>query len=209
MQKSTLLKNWQNNNLINNKDVLLAFKQVKREDFILKKYKEQAYEDIPLPIGFNATISQPTTVMIMTQALDVKKGNKILEIGTGSGYQAALLSILVGEKGKIISTEFIPELADFAKQNLKDYKNVTIIKTDGSKGYKEQAPYNAIIITAAIPELPQTIIDQLKEGGRLVAPVGPQGEQRMIKLIKKDNRFIKEDLGSFMFVPLKGKYGFK
>jgi len=208
MQKSTLLKHWEKSKLITNQEVLQAFKKVKRENFILKQYEKQAYEDIPLPIGFNATISQPTTVMIMTQALNIKKGNKILEIGTGSGYQAAILSILVGIKGKIISTEFIPELTEFAKQNLKDYKNIKVIHTDGSKGYKEQAPYDAIIITAAIPELPQTIIDQLKDGGRLVAPVGPQGEQRMIKIIKKNNRLIKEDLGSFIFVPLKGKHGY-
>ena len=208
MQKATLIKQWLDKKLIINKEVLEAFNKVKRENFILKKYLKQAYEDIPLPIGFGATVSQPTTVIIMTQALEVKNGNRILEVGTGSGYQAAILSVLAGEKGKIITTEFIKELSEFAKQNLKQYKNIEVIHTDGSKGYKQKATYDAIIITAAIPEIPKTLIDQLKEGGRLVAPVGPQGEQRMIKIIKKENKLIKENLGSFMFVPLKGRHGY-
>ena len=209
MQKYSLIKYWQSNNIITDQEVLTAFKKVERENFILKRYIKQAYEDIPLPIGFNATISQPTTVMIMTQSLEVKKGNKILEIGTGSGYQAALLSILTGEKGKVYTTELIKELADFAKQNLKEYKNIEVINIDGSAGYKKHAPYDKIIFTVAVPKIENLILEQLKDPGIYLAPIGDEYSQELIKVTKKDFQIKKESLGYFQFVPLKGKYGFK
>ncbi|MEK6826122.1 MAG: protein-L-isoaspartate(D-aspartate) O-methyltransferase [Nanoarchaeota archaeon] len=209
MQKSTLIKHFQEKQIIIDQRVLNAFKKVKREDFVLKRYKKQAYEDIPLPIGFGATISQPTTVMIMTQALEINSGNKILEIGTGSGYQAAILSILVGNKGRIITTEFIPELAEFSKQNLKDYKNVNVVLTDGSKGYKEQAPFDKILFTVAVPKIENFILEQLKDPGVYLAPVGDKDSQELIKITKKNLLIKKESLGYFQFVPLKGKYGFR
>ncbi|MFH1592790.1 MAG: protein-L-isoaspartate(D-aspartate) O-methyltransferase [Candidatus Woesearchaeota archaeon] len=209
MQKPTLLKYWEKNKLITDKEVLKAFKKVKREDFVLKQYKNQAYEDIPLPIGFNATISQPTTVMIMTQALQVKKGNKILEIGTGSGYQSALLSILVGPKGKVITTEIVPELTEFSKQNLEQYKNIEVVQTDGSKGYEKEKSYDRIIYTAAVPKVENFILEQLKDPGIYLAPIGDEYSQELIKVTKKDLKIEKESLGYFQFVPLKGKFGFK
>ena len=167
-----------------------------------------AYEDIPLSIGWNATISQPTTVMIMTNALEVEENNKILEIGTGSGYQAAILSLLA-EKGKIFTTEIIHELADFAKSNLKDYKNIQVIETDGSRGYEKEKPYDRIIFTVAIPKIEDFILAQLKDPGILLAPVGDRYLQELIKITKKALKIKKEFLGYFQFVPLKGKYGFK
>ncbi len=208
MQKSTLLHQWQEKAFVKDQRVLDAFKKVKREDFILKNYKKMAYEDIPLPIGWGATISQPTTVVIMTEALEVHEGQKILEIGTGSGYQAALLSLLT-KNGKIFTTEIIRELAEYAKSNLKKYTNVEIIETDGSQGYQREAPYDRIIFTVAIPKIEQHILDQLKDPGILLAPVGNKETQELIKIKKQDLQIKKEFLGYFQFVPLKGKYGFK
>ncbi len=207
MQKQTLIKHWKDQGLFQEK-YLEAFKKIKRENFILKNYEHEAYEDIPLPIGFNQTISQPSTVMIMTIALEPEIDSKILEIGTGSGYQAALLSVL-SPKGKIFTTEIIPELAEFAKLNLKNYKNVTVLNIDGSKGYEEEASYDRVIFTAAVPKIENFILDQLKDPGILIAPIGDKISQEMIKITKKDLQLKKENLGYFIFVPLKGKYGFK
>jgi len=193
---------------IHDEKVLNAILKSPRHLFIPKAYHKMAYDDIPIPIGFNATISQPYTVAFMLQALEVQEGNKVLEIGTGSGWNASLLSILVGEKGKVITTEIVPELADFARQNLKDYNNIEVINTDGSKGYEEQAPYNRIIFTCAIPKIHNHFIEQLKDPGILVAPVGDTISQDLIKLTKKHLQIKRQNLGSFIFVPLKGKYGF-
>ena len=203
MQKSTLIKHWQEKCLIKDNLVLEAFKKVKRENFVLKQYRKQAYEDVPLPLGFKATISQPTTVLIMTQ------DNKILEIGTASGYQAALLSVLVGDKGKIYTTEIVPELVEFARKNLKKFKNVEVIHTDGSKGYKKEAPYDAIIFTVAVPKIENIILEQLKDPGICLAPVGDKELQELFKIKKENLQLKKESLGYFQFVPLQGKYGFK
>ncbi len=209
MKKESLIQYWKNNTIITNQKVISAFKKVKREDFILKNQRQFAYEDVPLSIGFNATISQPTTVMIMTQALEPEEGNKILEIGTGSGYQAALLSVLVGKTGKIITTEMISELADFSRKNLENFQNVTVILTDGSKGYEEEAPFDRILVTAASPKIPNHLYDQLKDPGILLVPAGDEYSQELIKVTKKDFQIKKESLGYFQFVPLKGKFGFK
>lgn len=190
---------------ITDQKVLEAFLAVPREDFLPKHLKPYAYEDNPLPIGKGQTISQPTTVLLMTQWLQVKEGQKILEIGTGSGYQAAILRFLVGKKGKIITIERIKELYQQAKKNLAAYGNVHIIHGDGSKGYERGAPYDKILITAAPPVLPIHLLQQLKKDGRILAPVGEQ-EQQMMCMNKKGEV---ENLGEFLFVPLTGKYGVK
>ena len=203
-----MIRKWLEKNIVTDEKVLNAFKKVKREDFILKQYLKMAYEDVPLPIGFGATISQPTTVMIMTQALEIKEDSKILEIGTGSGYQAAILAF-IAKKGKIYTTEIIHELAEFSRSNLKNYSNIKVIETDGSKGFKEQAPYDRIIYTVAVPRIENFILEQLRDPGILLAPVGDKNTQELIKIRKKDLQFSKENLGFFQFVPLKGKYGFK
>jgi len=201
--KEFLIKKWESEGI--SKEVIDAFKKVKREDFVLKEYRNVAYKDVALPIIENQTISQPSTVIIMTNALDVKKGMKVLEIGAGSGYQAALLSKLVGSKGKVVTVEIIKELVDFAKKNLKKAKirNVNVIHGDGSLGYAKEKPYDRIIVTAACPRILDSYLKQLKKKGILIIPVG-KGFQRMIKV--KEKRVI--DLGDFVFVPLKGKHGF-
>jgi protein-L-isoaspartate(D-aspartate) O-methyltransferase len=147
----------------------------------------------------------------MTEALEVEKGQKILEIGTGSGWQASILSYLVGEKGFVYSIEIIEELAEFAKKNLKKLgiKNVEVVEKDGSEGLKEKAPFDRIIVTAACPDIPKTLIDQLKDGGIMVIPVGNLYLQDMLVVKKMKGKIEKKSIGSFMFVPLVGKYGFK
>ncbi len=190
------------------KRVVKAVSLVPREKFVLKKYIREAYADIPLPIHAEQTISQPTTVAIMTDALDVEEGNKVLEIGAGSGYQAAILSKLAG---KVFTIEIIKELADFAKDNLKAaaIKNVKVIHGDGSLGYKKEAPYDRIIVTAASPSIPEELFKQLKEGGVMIVPSGGLYTQSMLKVTKKKGKAVTQELGWFRFVPLKGKHGHK
>ncbi|MBR9690773.1 protein-L-isoaspartate(D-aspartate) O-methyltransferase, partial [Candidatus Woesearchaeota archaeon] len=149
-----LLNYWEKTGMITDKRLLDAFEKTRREDFILKEYENEAYGDYPLPIGHEQTISQPTTVMLMLKFLEAKPNHKVLEIGAGSGYNAAILSRLCK---KVYCVERIKELADFAKSNLKKAKieNVEVIHADGSKGYKEKAPYDKIMITAAVPQIPQ------------------------------------------------------
>lgn len=211
MDRQQLIDYWKNSGTIKDERLLKAFNEVPRELFIKDGLEEEAYGDYPLPIGSGQTISQPTTVMLMTQALELKERQKVLEIGTGSGWQAAIIAKIVGEKGKVITTEIIPELAEFSRKNIKkaSIKNVEVINYDGSQGYKKEAPYDRIIITAACPKIPAPIIEQLKVGGILVAPVGSLVfGQKMIKLRKNKDRIETEALGSFAFVPLKGKYGY-
>lgn len=207
MDKKDLIDQWTKLKLVKDKRIISAFKKVKREDFVVKEYLKEAYEDVPLPILQLQTISQPTTVVIMLQALNVKLGMNILEIGTGSGYNAALLSVLVGSTGNVYTTEIIPELADFAKNNLKKFKNVKVFESDGSKGLPNFAKYDRIICTAAAKEIPKPLINQLKEKGIIIIPVGPRYGQRMIKGIKKKNNLETQSLGNFMFVPMTGEFG--
>lgn len=207
--KQKLIDYWNSSKIIKDRKVIEAFKRVPREKFIKKGYKDEAYGDYPLSIGHGQTISQPTTVMVMTQALELKKGDNVLEVGTGSGYQAAIISNIVGQNGKVTSTEILPELAKFAQDNIKklNLKNTKIINCDGSKGYQKESPYDKIIITAACPKIPKPLVNQLKENGIIIAPVGDLNEQVMVKARKKGSQLIEEKIGNFVFVPLKGRYG--
>tara|TARA_B100000315_G_C14511823_1_gene557331 strand:+ start:305 stop:946 length:642 start_codon:yes stop_codon:yes gene_type:complete len=210
-QKIELIEFWKSK-LDLTKEELFAFESVKREDFVPFDQKDKAYDDHPLPILRGKTISQPTTVMIMTASLDVKKGDRVFEVGSGSGYQTAILSKLVGKNGKVVSTEVIPELVNFAKTNLLKAKinNVVVHEEDGSKGLPQYAPYDKIIITAACKEFPQPLLDQLKPGGIIVGPVGDIKEQEMCKGIKsKEGKLEVHFLGPFLFSPMYGKYGFE
>ncbi len=191
---------------IKDKRVLDSILKIKREKFILKEKIKEAYENKPMEIGYGQTISQPYTVAFMIENLELKEGSKVLEIGSGSGYNAAIMSQIA----KIIySIEIIPELVEFAKSNLKKskIKNVKIIQGDGSIGYKKEAPYDRIIVTAASPEIQEELLNQLNENGILIIPVGNLGSQEMIKIKKINGKIKKEILGEFTFVPLKGKYG--
>ena len=205
-QKERLIKNLILLGVLKTPRIIEAFRKIPRHKFVLKDYLKRAYNDIPLPTLRNQTISQPYTVAIMTEALDPRPGEKILEIGSGSGYQAALLSHCVGPNGKIITVELEPELVEFSKNNIKKIKlkNVKIINWDGKKGYKKESPYDKCMITAACKEIPKPVIKQVKIGGRIVAPVNDFFGQRMIVLDKlSDKKLEKKDLGSFVFVPLR------
>ena len=206
-KKDALIDYWLKNKIITDQRLIKAFQEVKRENFITKEFINEAYGDYPLPIGHEQTISQPTTIMLMTEALELKSTDKVLEIGSGSGYQAVLISKLAK---KVVSIEIIKDLVLFAKENIKNgnIKNVEIIHGDGSNGYEKSAPYDKIIVTAACPKIPEALIEQLKDNGIIVAPVGPLYGQVMVKARKIKNQLITEKLGDFMFVPLKGKYGY-
>lgn len=209
--KRSLVQFWKTHGIITDTKLLKAFEKIPREQFMRHQHKQHAYVDTPFPIGHDQTISQPTTVMMMTQALELKKGDKVLEVGAGSGYQAALIAEMV-KPGKVITTELISELAVFAQSNLEKAKiqNAKVINWDGSKGYTKEAPYHKIMVTAACPKLPQPLIDQLKEGGIIIAPVGNSYfGQEMIKAKKINGKLQKENLGRFAFVPLKGEHGYK
>ena len=207
--KEQLLHFWQVQNF--DPRLLRAFDQIPRELFVPPHLKRYAYEDQPLPTMRKQSISQPTTIMLMLQALELQKGDNVFEVGTGVGYQAALLATLVGKKGKVVSVEVIPELVQLSRLNLANLSlaNAQVMEGDGGEGYPEVAPYDKIIITAACPTIPQPLIDQLKEGGIVVAPVGDLESQTRIKGVKVEGRLSIEFLGPFVFVPMKGKHGFK
>jgi len=210
-QKNQLMDFWKKKFRFNEAE-LKAFREVKREDFVPEDLKEQAYDDMPLPLLRGKTISQPSTVMMMTSALELKAGDKVFEVGSGSGYQTAIIAKIVGEKGKVVTTEILPELVTFAKQNLKKAKieNVVVYEDDGSKGVPKEAPFDKIIITAASKEFPKPLLEQLKLEGIIVGPVGSENEQEMVRGRKdKKGKLELEFLGQFIFSPLYGKYGFE
>jgi protein-L-isoaspartate(D-aspartate) O-methyltransferase len=180
--------------------------------FVPRLETPRAYRDLPLEIGGGQTISQPSTVVIMTEALKVGPGMKVLEIGAGSGWQAGILARLVGSATKVYTIERLNELAENAKRNLENagIDNVEVKAGDGSEGFKDKAPFDRIIVTAAVPDVPQPLVDQLKVGGRIVAPIGDLYGQHLFIITKlREGAIDRKDLGTFKFVPLIGKYGFK
>jgi len=192
--------------------IIEAFRAIKREDFLPEDLKNEAEINAPLPIGYGATISQPLTVAFMLELLQPEPGDKILDIGSGSGWQTAMLAHVVGEKGKIFAIERIPELMEFGKKNVDKYKfkNVKFICSDGSRGLEKEAPFDKIICAAAVypvrnivsngaEEIPSAWRDQLKVGGRLVTPV----KSSIWSLIKKSQaEFEEQEFPGFAFVPL-------
>lgn len=190
-------------------NIILAFEAVPREKFIEKRFIEAAYEDRALPIGESQTISQPSLVAEMLQSLELGGGEKVLEVGTGSGYQASLLAKLAK---KVYTIERIEKLAKEAEKHIKSIgvKNVEVIVGDGTRGLAKHAPYNAIIVSAAFREIPQPFASQLKEDGRLIMPVGEQDSQEVI-LYQKKAGILREirRISPVRFVPLVGKYGWQ
>jgi len=188
--------------IIKSKDVEAAFRNVDRAKFVNPKYIKFAYENGPLPTYDKQTISQPLVVALMTERLNVKKGQNVLEIGAGSGYQAAILSELVGPKGRVFTIERLKKLYDFASKNLENYKNVKVIYGDGSKGYEKEAPYDRIILTASAENFPEPLFKQLKEGGRIMVPIGKPLESKLMLIQKVDGEQLEWSLDDVRFVPL-------
>jgi len=193
---------------IKNKKVLEAMRKVERHKFVSKDYISAAYEDHPLPIGEGQTISQPYIVALMTEVLDPDGTKKVLEIGTGSGYQAAVLAELVQS---VYTIEIIDVLGKKAEKTLSDlgYKNIKVKTGDGYKGWKEHGPYDAIIVTCAPSHIPQPLKEQLAEGGRMVIPVGERYHQELILLIKEKGIIKQKEIIPVVFVPMFGENGKK
>jgi len=189
---------------ITDEKVLKAMKEVQRHKLVGEALLNVAYQDSPLPIGYGQTISQPYIVAVMTELLDIKDDHKVLEIGTGSGYQAAILSKLAMS---VITVERIPELFQQAKERLQNlgYNNIIVINGDGTIGYKKYAPYDRIVVTAAAPEVPKSLIEQLALHGKMVIPIGNRITQ-WLEIIKKEKDTIqREKREGVRFVPLLGK----
>jgi len=191
---------------IRDERVLSAMSSIPREKFVLEREKDNAYLDCPLPIGMGQTISQPFMVALMTQCLSLKGSETVLEVGTGSGYQTAILSKLAK---MVYSIERFSLLADRAEKILKELeiKNVRVIEGDGSRGLEEYSPYDGIIVTAGAPEIPRSLIDQLNEKGRMVIPVGNSFSQDLLLGIKEKGKLKISNYGGCVFVPLVGEYG--
>lgn len=187
-------------------NVLEAMRTVPRHLFVPSDYIDMAYNDHPLPIGYGQTISQPFIVAWMTELLELKPGEKVLEIGTGSGYQAAILAELEGVE--VYTIEIVPELTDIAEKRLDElgYSQVRVKQGDGYYGWPEFAPFDAVIVTAAPDHLPAPLVEQLIEGGRLVIPIGPPGGyQSLWKFVKTEEDVTAYNLGGVRFVPLTGE----
>jgi len=185
--------------------VLAAMENTPRHEFVPDYYLDQAYDDHPIPIGYGQTISQPYIVALMTEVLKLQAGDRVLEIGTGSGYQAAVLAELDVE---VYTIEIIPELSKQAQERLGNlgYQNIQVLNADGYFGWEDYAPFDAVIVTAAPDHLPQPLANQLKEGGRLIIPIGPVGAVQTLWLFEKIKGELEvTNLGAVRFVPLTGE----
>ena len=186
--------------------VISVFEITPRHLFVPEEERQWSYDDYPLPIGFNQTISQPYIVALMTQSLGLTGSERVLEVGTGSGYQAAILSQIAAE---VYTIEIIPELADRARKIFADLGigNIYTYIGDGSVGLKQHAPFDAIIVTAAAPRVPQSLLEQLDDGGRLIIPVGSRGYQELELWTRSGTTFTTHTIIPVAFVPLRGEQG--
>jgi len=193
---------------ITNERVLAAMGKVPRHEFVPADLRPRAYDDGPLPIGYGQTISQPYIVAYMTEKLEPKPTDRVLEIGTGSGYQAAVLAELTKE---VYTIEIVNELAQRAGAGLKrlGYTNICVHAGDGYQGWPEAAPFDAIIVTCAPEQVPQPLVDQLKEGGRMIIPVGPGWDQNLVLLLKQSGRLEKHAVLPVRFVPMTGQAAYE
>jgi protein-L-isoaspartate(D-aspartate) O-methyltransferase len=192
---------------IKNPYLLEVMGRIPRHLFVPDNLAERAYDDCPLPIGENQTISQPYIVALMTEHLELEGSEKVLELGTGSGYQAAIICELARELVTIERREILVKRAGDLLEKL-GFENFRVILGDGTEGFPEDAPYDRVIITAATPSIPQPVVDQLEEGGIVIAPVGRFFDQDLVKGIKRGRKLKKTYLGGCRFVKLVGKYGF-
>jgi len=197
--------------ILKTEKVINAFEIVPRHLFVTEEHLDEAYDDVPIPIIEGTTVSQPSIVAEMLEELELEEGNKVLEVGTGSGWLTGLLSYCVGENGLIISLDGDMFVVDFAKRNLDKIKakNVEVIIADGTLGYERRAPYDRIIYSVALPEFPKIVLGQLKVNGIAIAPIGSKDEQKLVKITREsDKKYKTEELGEVVFAPAYGKFGF-
>ena len=189
---------------LRNPEIINAFYRIKRRDFLPEKMKEKDTINAPLHIGYGQTNSQPLTVAFMLEVLEPQEGDRILDVGSGSGWQTALLADIVGDQGHVYGIERIAELKDFGEQNARKYNfvNITVTHGDGTKGLRAYAPYDKIIVAAAAQEIPQSLIDQLRVGGRLVIPVGDTTQDIVVVEKLAEDKIKTKSYPGFQFVPL-------
>jgi protein-L-isoaspartate(D-aspartate) O-methyltransferase len=193
---------------ISDTNVLEAMRRVPRHLFVPEPQRPRAYDDMPLPVGQGQTISQPYMVAWMTELLGLKGDEVVLEIGTGTGYQSAVLGMLAKQ---VYTMERIPSLAEAARKRLSEFgfKNIEVVLGDGTEGLPGYAPYEGIMVTAGAPKVPQVLVEQLADGGRLVIPVGTTSMQMLTVVEKRGDEIVAREQGSCVFVPLVGKHGWK
>jgi protein-L-isoaspartate(D-aspartate) O-methyltransferase len=206
LARERMVKNQLVSRGISDRSVLQAMEKIHRHLFVEEALAGEAYNDHPLPIGHKQTISQPYIVALMTEALELTGKETVLEIGTGSGYQTAILAELAKT---VYTVERIEPLLQKSKRLLEEmgYTNVRFKVSDGTRGWEDYAPYDAIIVTAGAPKVPQPLLDQLSDGGRLVIPIGNRYSQDLMRVTKAKTRFIEENLGGCRFVDLIGTHG--
>lgn len=212
-KRKALIERLEDYGYIKNPKIKRAMLRIKREHFVLPEHKENAYDDTPLPISADATISAPHMHAIYLSAADFRPGEKVLEIGAGSGILLVYIKELVGPKGEVVGVEIIPEVYSFAKNSLEKSgyaKKVQLILGDGSKGV-DKKKFDKIVVSATCPEIPKPLIKQLKNGGMIIAPIGePYGHQELVCVKKtKQGKLMRKNLGSVVFVLLRGQYGWK
>lgn len=209
--RSELVGNLLKRGYVSKPEVAAALRKVPREEFVPSGLRGEAYVDTPLPIGSGQTISAPHMVAMMSEALDLRPGHKVLEVGGGSGYHAAVAAELVSPGGHVFTVERIEELAESARENIArtGYSNsVTVVLSDGSVGLPEEAPFDRIFVACGAPSVPGPLKAQLKDGGVMIVPVGGRMFQELIKVERKGDEYRTHDLGGCVFVPLIGEHGY-
>lgn len=193
---------------IRDERVLAAMRVTPRHEFVPEQLRSEAYGDHALPVEAGQTISQPYIVALMTELLELEPESRVLEVGAGSGYQTAILASLASE---VYAIERIPELAELADERVRrlGFSNVRVVCADGTSGWPEQAPYDAIVVAAGGPSVPEPLVEQLAIGGRLVLPVGTTVSQRLVRIVKTEHGIREEDHGACIFVKLIGEHGFQ
>lgn len=210
-QRSELVDGLVRRGYITKCEVAEALRKVPREEFVPRSLMDEAYIDTPLPIGSGQTISAPHMVAMMAEALDLRPGQKVLEVGGGSGYHAAVTAELVSPGGHVFTVERLPALVEFARDNIArtGYSDsVTVILSDGSVGLPSEAPFDRIFVACGAPAVPEPLKSQLKDGGLMLVPVGGRMYQNLVKIERRGDRYISQDLGGCVFVPLVGEHGY-
>ena len=209
--RSELVSGLMRRGYVSNREVAAALRKVPREEFVPSALRDEAYIDTPLPIGSGQTISAPHMVAMMAEALDLRPGQKVLEVGGGSGYHAAVVAELVSPEGHVFTMERLEELAELARNNIARTgyaSSVTVVLSDGSVGLPGEAPFDRIFVACGAPAVPEPLKAQLKDGGLMLVPVGGRMYQELVRVERRGGRYTTVNLGGCVFVPLIGEHGY-